>query len=187
MKIDLSVKIKRDLEEEIGKNEKMALIGHLGTHFDVMNKEFSLDNTIRSGKVIDVSIITNRDIEVDDIKNVEIKEDDFIMFYTGFLKESGYGSKEYFKNHPQLSMELIDYLIEKGVSLIGIDAAGVRRGVEHTKTDQYCADKGIFIIENLDNLDIVLDKVKQDKFAVYTFPVNFEGLTGLPCRVVAEI
>jgi hypothetical protein len=36
-------------------NEKAALTGHLGTHFDVMNREFPLEYTRRNGIVFDVS------------------------------------------------------------------------------------------------------------------------------------
>jgi kynurenine formamidase len=70
---------------------------------------------------------------------------------------------------------------------IGIDAAGVRRGVDHTKTDQFCSDNGVFIIEKLDNLKFLSEKADNDPFDVYTFPINFEGMSGLPCRVIAEV
>lgn len=187
MRIDLTVKVNKELWSDILKNEKMTALGHLGTHFDLMNKEFSLDNIKRNGKIIDVRCVKNRDIDLENISSIEINEDDFVIFYTGFLSETGYGSKEYFKTHPQLSMKLINFLIQKKVSLIGIDMAGVRRGSEHTKTDQLCADNGVFIVENLDNLELLLKQADDKPFTVYTFPVNFEGMTGLPCRVIAEV
>ncbi len=165
----------------------MAAWGHIGTHFDVMNQEFSLENIRRHGKIIDVHKIRDRDIQIEDLQSIEINPNDFIIFHTGFLKEKSYGTPEYFKKHPQLSMELIRYLIEKKISLIGLDAAGVRRGAAHTKTDQYCADNGVFVIENLTNLGLLLKAVGSHPFTVYTFPLNFEGMSGLPCRVIAEI
>ncbi len=109
----------------------------------------------------------------------------FVAFYTGFIEEVGYGGKKYFTEHPQLSKELIDELLNKGVSIIGVDFAGVRRGIEHTPKDQYCADRGTFIIENLCNLKILIKNCKQ--FKANTYPMNYEGMTGLPCRVIAEI
>ncbi|MGN1383365.1 MAG: hypothetical protein ACI4W2_11190 [Eubacterium sp.] len=65
-----------------------------------------------------------------------------------------------------------------------MDFAGVRRGKEHTPKDQYCADHGVFIIENLCGLKTLTDK---GVVTVYTFPMNFAGMTGIPCRVAAEI
>lgn len=102
-----------------------------------------------------------------------------------FIEKAGYGSKDYFTNHPQLSNELIDALLEKRISIIGVDFAGVRRGKEHTPKDQYCADRGVFIVENLCNLKSVIDIC--DKCVVHTYPMNYAEMTGLPCRVVAEI
>jgi|APSaa5957512622_1039677.scaffolds.fasta_scaffold29647_2 hypothetical protein len=32
-----------------------------------------------------------------------------------------------------------------------------------------------------------LPKVKSSIFIANTYPINFEGMTGLPCRVVAEV
>ena len=80
----------------------------------------------------------------------------FVAFYTGFIEKTGYGGKAYFTGHPQLSDDLIDALLAKGISIIGVDFAGVRRGKEHTLKDQYCADHGVFIIENLCNLQSVI-------------------------------
>ncbi len=71
--------------------------------------------------------------------------------------------------------------------MIGIDFAGVRRGKEHTPKDQYCADRGVFIIENLCNLGEALRNEAQVKMTAYTFPVNYAEMTGLPCRVVLEV
>ncbi|MEE8809452.1 hypothetical protein [Lactimicrobium sp.] len=81
-------------------------------------------------------------------------------------------------------MNLIHMLVEKKVSIIGVDFAGVRRGAEHTKTDQFCADHGIFIIENLCHLKDLCGLKKP--CLIHTYPMNYTGMTGLPCRVVAE-
>ena len=122
-----------------------------------------------------------------DINIGEITEYDFVIFHTGYLKEKKYGSPEYFQNHPELADTLITCLINKKVSMIGIDAAGIRKPAEHHRADQYCADNGVFVIDNLANLDKLLAAANGQSFVVHTYPVNYEGLTGLPCRVVAEV
>jgi len=111
----------------------------------------------------------------------------FVAFYTGFIEAEGYGGKNYFRKHPQLSNQLINSLIKKSISIIGIDFAGVRRGSEHSPMDQYCADRGIFIIENLCNLKALLNGEKFGKFIANTYPLNYTGMTGLPCRVLAKV
>ena len=114
----------------------------------------------------------------------KIRFGDFVIFYTGFLEKAGYGTKEYFQAHPQLSNNLIEKWLDKKVSIIGIDCAGIRRGKEHTPMDQYCADHNAFVVENLDNLESLL---MQNEFTINTYPMKFSEMTGLPCRVVAKV
>ena len=181
MLIDITLKITPKMITDAQGNEKKALVGHLGTHFDVMNKEFPLEYTRRKGVVFDVSEVTDRDIDVCDIDLDKVESDMFVSFYTDFIEKIGYGGKVYFTEHPQLSNELIDALLDKGVSIIGVDFAGVRRGKEHTPKDQYCADRGVFIIEKLCNLKAVL--ANGGHFLANTYPMNYVEMTGLPCRV----
>lgn len=185
MKIDVTLKITPKLATDAQGNEKKALVGHLGTHFDVMNKEFPLEYTRRYAIVFDVSTIKNRDIDIDDIDIEAVEQDMFVAFYTGFIEEVGYGNKKYFSEHPQLSNTLIDILLGKRVSLIGVDFAGVRRGKEHTPKDQYCADRGVFIIENMCNLKEIVER--GGKCVMNTYPMNYAEMTGLPCRIIADM
>lgn len=192
MKFDLTLEINQNMwNSAINKalNEDMNLggLGHLGTHFDIMNKEFPLDYTIRNGKIFDVRHIKNREITLDDISIDNISPNDFIIFYTGYLEEKGYGTSEYFKNYPELSKELIDFLINIKVSIIGIDTTGIRKPCEHRDIDQYCANSNVFVVENLNNLKTLLSCSQNRAFKVYTFPINIKGLTGLTSRVIAEI
>ena len=187
MLIDLSIKVTKFARKEASDNEKMVPFGHLGTHFDVMNKEFPLSYVRKKGIVFNVSRIRDREIEIEDIDISIVKKGMFIAFYTGFIDKVKYGTKEYFDEHPQISNKLIDKLLQLEISIIGIDFAGIRRGKEHTPKDQYCADRGVFIVENLCNLEKILRKEKHNYFIANTYPINFVGMTGLPCRVIGEI
>lgn len=238
MLIDITLKITPKMALDAQGNEKKALVGHLGTHFDVMDKEFPLEYTRRQGIVFDVSKAAKegREIGLEDVglaagtdasasvepsagaaasaslessvgadasASVElsasvgtaagrdaepaIREGMFVAFFTGFIEREGYGSKAYFREHPQLSKALIEELVRRKVSLIGVDFAGVRRGREHTPTDQYCADRGVFIIENLCALGEVAAASKDGRFTAHTYPMRYAEMTGLPCRVVAEV
>ena len=185
MLIDITLKLTPEKITESHSNTAKSLAGHLGTHFDVMDKEFPLEYTERKGIVFDVSHVTDRDIDLDDIDLKKIESDSFVAFYTGYIEREHYGTKAYFSEHPQLSHTLIDTLLEKRVSIIGIDFAGIRRGKEHVPKDQLCADKNVFVIENLCNLKEVL-KVS-GSFTAHTYPMSCQGITGLPCRVIASV
>ncbi|MBQ2972658.1 MAG: cyclase family protein [Ruminococcus sp.] len=185
MLIDLTTKITADTIALALKDGNKALIGHWGTHFDVMDKEFPLSYTSLMGIVFDVSGVQDRDIDCTDIDLSKVQSGMFVAFYSGFIENTGYASEGYFSNHPQLSNELIEALIKKKISIIGLDFAGVRRGKEHISTDSNCADNGVFVVENLCNLKSVLDI--SDSFKAYTFPISLTDATGLMCRVVAEM
>ena len=187
MLVDLSILVTKDINRAASDHEKMVSFGHLGTHFDVMNKRFPLEFTKRRGIVFDVSHIAGRDICTADIDIDSVERDMFVAFFTGFIEKEAYGTRPYFTSHPQLSDELIDRLLERSISMIGIDFAGVRRGPEHTPKDQYCADRGVFIIENLCGLGTVLSGKKKATFTANTYPINFAEMSGLPCRVTAEV
>ena len=184
MLTDLTIKITQEMLSDAQKLENKALAGHLGTHFDVMDKEFPLEYTERKAIVFDVSGTDGCDIDISDVDLERVEKDMFVAFYTGYIEKVGYGEKGYFSEHPQLSEELIEALLDKGVSVIGLDFAGIRRGKEHIPTDQHCADRNVFVIENLCNLKAVLGC--GGSFTACTYPISCEKLTGLPCRVIAK-
>lgn len=187
MLIDLTLLLTPERIEAASRNLNKVSEGHLGTHFDVMNKVFPLEYTKREGIVFDVAAVNGRDIEPSDIDIDAVKKDMFAAFCTQYIEEEGYGSKKYFSDHPQLSYALIDALLAKDISIIGVDFSGMRNGSQHTAADQYCADNGVFVVENLCNLKAVLNGAKAARFTAHTYPMNFAGRTGLQCRVVAEI
>jgi kynurenine formamidase len=173
--------------ERSAEKRTMSAFGHLGTHLDIMNNDFPLENAVLKGRIIDVSSVRGKDIEAVDCDLTDVLGGDFVLFHSGFPKEAGYGTEEYAKNHPQLSESLIRFLVGQKVSMIGIDAAGIRRGAEHAPMDQYCADNGVLVVEDLANLDLLYSSAGKRRFTVYTFPLRLKSATGLPCRVVAEV
>lgn len=184
MLIDITMQVTAEMRRGAPEKEDRSLVGHMGTHFDVMDKEFPLEYTRREGIVFDVSTIRGRDVEESDIDMGRVREGQFVAFYTGYIEEEPYGTKAYFSQHPQLSHSLIDALLDKKIAIIALDCSGIRRAPEHVPKDQLCADKGVFVVENLQNLG----KLPAAKtFIAHTYPVRYSGMTGLPCRVIAEV
>ncbi|MFR1294362.1 MAG: hypothetical protein ACLSBH_02325 [Coprobacillus cateniformis] len=94
MFVDFTLKITPELIIDAQGNEKKSLVGHLGTHFDVMNKEFPLEY-LRLPSVI-FNVHNKQEIQFNDIDFSQIKEGMFVGFATGFIENVGYGNKEYF-------------------------------------------------------------------------------------------
>jgi kynurenine formamidase len=182
MIIDLTAKIKR---EDFISDHPLIKSGHIGTHFDVMDKEFPIENVKRSGKIIDISNIKDREVQIDDIK-IEINENDFVIFKTDHLTNLGFLTPEYMEKSAELSDSLVEFLISKKISMVGVDALGVQKPEKHVPVDQHFADNNIFVVENLFSLDVLYEKVQNNDLTIYCLPLNLVNATGLPCRVVAE-
>lgn len=157
--------------------------GHLGTHIDVRNKVFDISNCVLKGRVFNVTHVKDHEIERGDIFGIDkITQNDFVILNTGWSEKERYGSNRYFNDHPEISMDLLAVFISKGVSLVGIDAPGLKRGELHGKVDQYLADHGIFVVENLTHLD----QIEGEVFQAFCFPIRLENTSGIPCRVLIE-
>ncbi len=185
MFLDLTLKVTPKMVADAQGNETKALVGHVGTHFDVMDKEFPLEYVERPGLLFDVRAVEGRDIEPEDVELKLVGPGMFVAFCSGYSERVEYGSREYFTSHPQLSDRLIEELTARNISMIAVDFGGIRRGKEHTPKDQFCADRGVFVVENLYGLTALLEHGR--RFVAHTYPMNYSGVTGLPCRVVAEV
>lgn len=186
MILDITTRVDASLVEpwlEKQENRHIAM-GHVGTHLDTyLKSHIPMEYFKRNGVLVDATkYAEDREIGLADVEGIQIKEGDFVIFRTDRIKKT-YGTVEYFKDHPQLSDELIEYLCDKKVSFIGIDTAGIRRGDEHTPADKLCEENNIYVIENLCDLD----KINAENFTVYTMWLEDEKATGLKCRVIVEM
>lgn len=168
-----------------GTSQGNAPAGHIGTHIDTMGKDLPLQDIEVKGIIFDVSFRVFGTVGVEDVYLPLIKKGMFIAFHTGIQVFHPYGSDEYGHEHPILSDALLEELIKRGVSFIGIDFAGVKRGEEHTPADQHLADKGIFVIENLHNMEKFLSDRAYARVNVCISPVQVIG-SGMPCHVIAR-
>lgn len=161
-----------------------ARLGHIGTHVDVMDTGgLSMERFISKAHIVDVSNIFDREIMLNDtnLSSINICRGDSILFRTDWALQK-LNTNLYFKNHPFLSYELIDFLLDKHVNLICLDAPGIRRGTEHKDIDIYCANHNVFILENLINLNQLMPNMS---LTLYCFPLKITKNTGITCRVIA--
>ncbi|MFK4784797.1 cyclase family protein [Fusobacterium sp. MFO224] len=184
LKLDKDNKIWKYLED---KENKFLNGGHIGTHVDVYKKSsIPLKYFKTEGVLIDCTEYDlDKEIEIEALKNIKIKEGNFVIFKTNTEARYSYGSNEYFKKHPQLSLELIDYLLEKKIAFIGVDCAGIRRGKEHVKADIKAEENNVYIIENLDLSH--LNTTIENSFDIYTMWIDNPFSTGLPTKVLVDI
>lgn len=108
-----------------------------------------------------------------------IESGDLVIIYTGFAEE--YGNLKYYKQHPVISEELADFLIEKEIRLLGFDMPSPDRSP--FKIHQKLFENDILILENLCNLDKLLGV---NSFELLVFPLKVRA-EAAPCRAAAKI
>jgi kynurenine formamidase len=136
---------------------------------------------VARGKLIDATHISGREIQCADIVNQnQITRGDFVFFRTGWT--DFFGTQRYY-DHPELSSEVVQWLISREINMVGIDALGLGKGPKHGEYDRLLAKNNIFVIENLTNISAI---PKQD-FKVYCFPLRIDDIDAIPARVVIEI
>lgn len=161
----------------------ISLPTHTATHVDLVFAEMRIDpeRMIGPGKLIDVTQVPGDEIELSYVKKqVEVESGDFVFFRTDWSRFVG--TMKYY-DHPELSLEVVEWLVSKNINAVGIDAPGLGRGRKHGEYDRLLAANNIFVIENLINLLAIPAK----KFKTYCFPLKIENTDAIPARIVVEL
>ena len=189
---------------------------HIGTHLDYSfhygskseNRasktadEIPLEYCYQDGVKLDLrhkkpdEVITAVDIEGSLKKiNYQLKPLDVVLLHTAADKL--YGGAKYFSDYPGVDPSTIDYLLERGIKIFGVDTMGIDRPYrfmlsEFLKTGDpktfypahFHGRKKEFIhIERLANLE----KLPDFGFKIICFPVRIKNTGAAWARVVAII
>jgi arylformamidase len=88
-------------------------------------------------------------------------------------------TRSFDKNYVALSSEAAEYLIGRGVKLIGVDYLSVAPFDDVESTHQILLQSGVVIVEGLD-----LSKVPQGRYTLYCLPIKLRGADGAPARAI---
>jgi arylformamidase len=78
-----------------------------------------------------------------------------------------------------LSADGADYLIRRGVKLVGVDYLSVAPFEQSRPTHEILLSAGIVILEGLD-----LSGVTQGRYTLYCLPLKLAGSDGAPARAI---
>lgn len=206
---------KQDLpDEEFLSLEIVHSPVHIGTHLDYSfhygslsenrpaktAEEIPLEYCYQDGVKLDLThkkpaeTITALDIETALQKiNYRLKPMDIVLLHTGADKL--YGGPKYFSDYPGVDISAIDYLLDKGIKIFGVDTMGIDRPYrfmlsEFLKTKDpkkfypahfYGRKREFIHIERLSNLD----KIPDYGFKIICFPIRIKRTGAAWARVVA--
>jgi len=189
---------------------------HIGTHLDYSfhygsssegrrskySEEIPLEWCYQDAAKLDFShkksaqLITAQDIKQALEKiSYRLKPLDIVLFYTG--ADKFFGKPQYFTEYPGIDISAIDYLLDRGIKIFGVDTMGIDRPYkymlsEYLKTRDikcfypahfYGRKREFIHIERLANLD----KLPSCGFKVSCFPVKIRQTGAAWCRAVAFI
>lgn len=187
---------------------------HVGTHLDYSYhygsqsegrpsktaEEIPLEWCYSDGVRLDLSCKKpNESINSGDIAkalekiNYFLKPLDIVLLYTA--SDKFYGTRKYFSEYPGVDISAIDYLLDKGIKIFGVDTMGIDRPykfmlkefLKDKKTGAlypahfYGRIREFIHIERLANLD----KLPNFGFKVICFPVRIKNTGAAWARVVA--
>ncbi len=206
---------KEDLpDEEFLSLEIVHAPVHIGTHLDYSfhygsksenrpaktAEEIPLEYCYCDAVKIDLShkkpneVIGAQDIESGLKKiNYSLKANDIVLLFTGADKL--FGTPSYFSDYPGIDISAIDYLLDRGIKIFGVDTMGIDRPYrfmlsEFLKTKDpkkfypahfYGRKREFIHIERLSNLN----KLPDYGFKVICFPVRIKQTGAAWARVVA--
>ena len=167
-----------------GWNEHRICINtHLGTHIDApwhmidegkRLSDFPIEKFVGRGLVVDV----RGQEEIDDPLE-GIRQGDIVLLRTDHTKKAA--TPEFFTDNPVISRALALRIVEKQVSIVGIDSFGPDN--PPFEVHKLFFEHDILSLENLVSLDLL----PQDAFQLFVFPIRLEGLDAAPCRVIAIV
>jgi kynurenine formamidase len=208
---------KEDLpDEEFLSLEVVHSPVHIGTHLDYSfhygsksegrasktAEEIPLEWCYQNGVKLDVShkkpneTITAADVEAVLKKiNYTLKPLDIVLLRTGADKL--YGGPKYFSDYPGVDISAIDYLLDRGIKIFGVDTMGIDRPYRfmlkeflETKDTKklypahfYGRKREFIHIERLANLE----KLPNSGFKIICFPVKIKTTGAAWARVVAVL
>lgn len=166
--------------------DQITLCNHAGTHIDFpahvipggkTSSDYQLDDLILDGMVIQVPNDA-KSISAEFVRGLSLKEKSCVFFKTSNSAISKHG--ELVKNFVFIEPEAAQALLEKKVSIVGIDYISVDGyHAEDLPVHKLLLSNGVLIVENLE-----LGSVESGEYKVFIMPTKIPNMDGLPARVM---
>jgi len=186
------------ISKENRNTHKLVLGTHTGTHMDAPRHLIEGGQTIDQ---IDPALFVQKALlmKFDNKGAGDFIDHDELAHYDSLLSgvsavviRTGWSkwwmTDKYYKQWPYLSEKAAQYLVDKGIKVIGMDMPSpdsADRLTPGSSSPIHCQlmGQGIILVEYLNNLELI----NKDIFKLYSFPLKLKGLDGSPARVLAEV
>lgn len=173
--------------------QKMEINCHVGTHIESPYhhrkdgndiSKIPITNLICPAIKLDFTYKKpNEEITLEELKNAlkgRAINGFTVLFHTG--RDKYYHDPIESHKRPYPKSETIKWLINQGISTVGIDCTGIEvKGAEGQPNHKMLFASNIPLIENMTNLEQITD----DTFMLFTLPLKIAELESCPVRVIA--
>ncbi|MBN2503615.1 MAG: cyclase family protein [Anaerolineales bacterium] len=188
---DPAVELERVEKIEAGADANVSRINmgvHTGTHVDAPYHFLENGGTVEN---LDLKMLVGRayvlhvDDKVDVITPELLEKSDIpprtrrVLFRTRNSDLWAKDHKKFQKDFVAISPEAAEYLINKGVKLVGVDYLSVAPFDDPIPTHEVFLKAEVVVVEGLD-----LSEVSQGRYTLYCLPLKLAGTEGAPARAL---
>ncbi|MBK5240673.1 cyclase family protein [Clostridium sp.] len=176
------IKFDRRIPKDSINESSMCMNLHTGTHIDAPYHVDDLGDTIDAVdltklitkcRVLDLTKIVDG-ITKEDFVDKNIKQGEFLL-----LKTRNSFTEEFKSDFVYVEKSGAEYLAQKAIIGVAIDAFGIERGQPEHETHKILFNKGIIIIEG-----VRLKEIGEGEYFMCALPLKIKGVDGAPARIV---
>jgi arylformamidase len=167
---------------------EMQFIDHVGTHVDAPLHFIAGGRTIDK-MPLDATMGRARVIEIKDPVSIEMKEvlpqniryGERLLFKTRNSSRC-YKNDEFVPDYVYFSVEVVKYLVERGVRVVGLDYISIGKYGDDSNigaTHKMLLENGVYILEGIN-----LSKVKPGRYDLICLPLLLEKGDAAPSRAI---
>jgi arylformamidase len=167
---------------------RIAMCAHTGTHVDAPRHFLSgdmpavdeLSLKTLTGRVYVLELLDVDNITAKVLENADIPpRTRRLIFKTRNSRLWSNPAHEFREDFVSVSPDGAEFLVERGVKLVGVDYLSVAAFNDPVPTHQILLKAGIVIIEGLN-----LTEVSQGRYSLYCLPLKLAGSDGAPARAI---
>jgi len=183
---DAEVEQVATVEEDGYAAKRLSVPSHVSTHVDAPAHMVEAGATLDevpierlAGEAVTFDAREGDEVSLDTDALGRTDDVEMVFFWTGHSERAG--EDGYYEEFPVVEEETAEALVERGVSVVGIDS--FTPDDEPYPVHDTLLGNDILIVENLTNLGAV----SGERFECYVMPLSVADSDGAPCRVLAMV
>ncbi len=165
----------------------ITMSAHTGTHVDAPYHFLADGETVEhmslktlTGRAYVLALPDVERITAEVLENAEIPpRTRRVLFKTKNSEYWAQGEREFQRDYVALSADGAEYLVDKGVRLVGIDYLSIAPFQATRPTHEILLKAGVVIVEGLN-----LSKIEPGRYTFYCLPLKLGHSDGAPARVI---